>query len=1178
MNPYSRKPSLPTPGESRTASSVSAGGRARSLTAPSSKFALGDDCLPSISDFRASQIFPGFSSTFPFKVSVDADVEGSEPARPTTSIGPKGTFQHRLGTRHPNGHLRACSDSPATSPDFRASQERGSHLEWRGPASPDDSGRTQKPSARAPTVMDRARYETAQSFTPGPASVQTSSFRSRTFAHDRTGDCINQLSQHDTAEPTSRSFGQAPTDATALPPSTVPNFLGDTSLEAAFADTSWSFDMGALDIGTFLAGPSALKEDGDPQNGEEESVPVGSSYHEKAGVRASKLAPGQGLDLDAPSCKHGSLDLDRPSSKHGKWTRPDSQSVAPILDISAYRRAGLDEPVPSSVQEMEHLAVSLRPTSQHHPDETLSITTNSTSTAANTIADGAFDQIDVTIDDIILIQNSLVRAASLRLRTETVEPDLFPASGALDAAANEFVYSASSEGPFNPAWDELSRPAPAQHDMLDVVAEAVPHSLNAAGSALQTQPQLGIVVPPTASRSIFVEHEISSKPSNQLKEQPSGAIVRAPEPKHRNLSVAVPPRILKYQIDHEGDDPNSDDDEPLAHRVNPQGARATDGADGEVAGVIASGPNVGLKPSRDSLLIRDVRDRATLATLALKQGQEGRQEYKSVRKTFISGPTLMPDPISMTVVPIRNPDAALTQSFGSAKQSYQPLRSSSQPRKIKELGTRFKSILKKKSRDCVALLNGDEVTPFQEHEQDSHDALDYRTDDDDDTTVTLVEAEALADRRNQRGTQPRGSFYALKPASRSSRSLVNLVGKLRSRSKSEGLVRSFEGPTHLATIPGSPYCAVEPVEPGTPQGPEAAPEPHGRAPISYDINSRRPQQYYSSEPHASATMPVPADDEPSHARSLSEVSSSYGEDSSISSNQGKAPPYTHLHDETDALYGSAVEAPAPTRGESKRVASMADGASPLGDWADADYMLGILENDAGGSPMTSRCDASSEHRDSIVTSIHARSSNSSHVDIKSRDSATPEASAHSTRSCTSAIAAEDLPCFTVSEEVDTYYSSSEAAAVGGGHLNKAPQSPMTLAAPLTGVDYRNSGYADSFYDLYAQRSADRATFTTDIHGDPIVGKNGQQSNSDDDSSDPTSSLPDRNSPMVKNHNNSTFWKMVGDLRHSRQSMDSIDHDQFNFDSRPPSMIGSDMAESIMDTDLENARLAFDEAT
>ncbi|SCZ97416.1 BZ3500_MvSof-1268-A1-R1_Chr4-2g07200 [Microbotryum saponariae] len=1175
MNPYSRKPSLPTP-DSRTASSVSAGGRARSLTAPSSKFALGDDCLPSISDFRASQIFPGFSSTFPFKVSVDADVEGSEPARPTTSIGPKGTFQHRLGTRHPNGHLRSCSDSPATSPDFRRSQERGSRSTWRGPASPDDSGRTQNPSARTPTVMDRARYETAQNYTPAPASIQTSSFRSRTFAHDRTGDCINQIAQHDTAEPTSGSFGQEPTDASALPPSTVPNFLGDTSFEAAFADTSWSFDMGALDIGTFLAVPIALEKDGDPQNGEEESVSVGSSYHEKAGVRASKLAAGQGLDLDAPSSKHGNLDLDRPSSKHGKWSRPDSQSVAPILDISAYRRAGLDEPVPSSVQEMEHLAVSLRPTSQHHPDETLSITTNSTSTMASTIAGAAFDQIDVTIDDIILIQNSLVRAASLRLRTEAVDPDLFPASGALDAAANEFVYSASSEGPFNPAWDELSRPAPAHHDMLDVVAEAVPHSLNATESALQTQPQLGIVVPPTASRSIFVEHEISSKPSNQPKEQPSGAIVRSPESKHRNLSVAVPPRILKYQIDHEGDDPNSDDDEPLAHRVNPQGARATGGADGEVTGVIASGPNVGVKSSRDSLLIRDVRDRATLATLALKQGQ-GRQGYKSVRKTYISGPTLMPDPISMTVVPIRNPDAALTQSSGSAKQSYQPLRSSSQPLKIKELGTRFKSILKKRSRDCVALLNGDEVTPFQEHEQDSHDAVDYRTNDDDDTTVTLVEAEALANGHSQRGTQPRGSFYALKPASRSSRSLVNLVGKLRSRSRSEGFVRSFEGPTHLATIPGSPYCAVEPVEPGTPQGHKAAePEPHGRAPTSYDINSRRPQRYYRSEPHASATMPVPADDEPSHARSLSGVSSSYGEDSSISSHQGEAPSYTHLHDDTDALYGAAAEAPAPARGESKRVASIADGASPLGDWADADYMLGILENDAGGSPMTSRRDASSEHPDSIVTSSRARSSNSSHVDIKSRDSATPEASAHSTRSCTSTVAAEDLPCFTVSEELDTDDSSS-AAAVAGGHLNKPPRSPMSLAAPLTSVDYRNSGYAESFYDLYAQRSADRATFTADIHGDPIVGKDGQQSNSDDDSSDPTGSLPDRTSPAVKNHRNLTFWKMVGDLRHSRQSIDSSDHDQFNFDSRPPSMIGSDMAESIMDADLENARMAFDEA-
>ncbi|SCV69274.1 BQ2448_2294 [Microbotryum intermedium] len=1199
MNRYSCKPSLlPTP-DSRTVPTLSGGGRARSLTAPSFKFALGDDCLPSVSDFRASRILfeqPGFSSTFSFKFSDDADVEDSGPPRPTTSIGPKDSFQHHLATRHPNGHLRTCSDSPATSPNFRTSQERGDTFAWRRPVSPIYSDRRQTTSQRPTTVMDRARYETSPKTSSGSASVQGSLFNSRSLALDKTEDYINQIVRPDTAESPSKrpSFRQKSSDAMSIPPSTVPNFLGDTSLEAAFADTAWSFDLEALDIGTFLSVPTGLDEDKDQANGDGKSASAKSSYHEKIGAMSSKIAPSQSLEFDASS------------SKQGQWPTPQSQSIPAILDITAYRPTGVDEPVPNSVQEMEHLAVTLRPTSQHHPDEMLNITTTSTS-PASTIADGAFDQIDVALDDIILIQNSLIRAASLRLRTETVDTDPLTENAALDAAANDFVYSASSEGPFNSAWDEISRSAATNNDTPEIVTEAVPNSLASISSSraeptMQTQPQLGVVVPPTASRSIFIENElspgfcesntltmISCEPSDLnnsfrlataaelVKEQP-GPTGHSLESKHRNLSVAVPPRIIKYAVDHEDDEPNSDDDQPLAHRANPQIASAGGSVD-KLTRNIQSGSNVRLGSSRESLLIQDVRHRATLATLALKQGQ-GREGHMSVRKTSISGPTLMPDPASISVVPIRNPDVALTQPFGPAKKTYKRSRSSSQPLKIRELGSRFKLILKKKSRDCVALLNGDEVTPFHEHEHDLYDAAEYHTDDEDDTSAPLVRAEHLDNGKDQ-PLQPRASFYAFKPASRSNRSLGNFIGGLGSQCKSEDSMRSFQGPTHLATIPGSPSCAVEAVQgTGTPQGPE----PLGRAPISYDINSRRSHRHYGSGPYASSTMPVPANDDltessPSCARTRSEAPSSYGEEGSISGKQSTTPEIFHSGDDTDALYGPNAED--SVKGGSRDIESGAGGASPLGDWVDADYILGLLENEAAGSLLISRRDVSSEHPNSMATLVHASFFNAADVDTNSSDSATH--AALSTRSSPSAVAPEDLPCFTVSgasvptdDEVDAH-GLPFATMVICENPSKDPRSHMSLAAPLTGVEYRNSGYADSFFDLYALRSADRATFSGGVNGDQRECDDKEQQSIEEESSDRANSVPDPSSPMVKNNRNSTFWKMVGDLRHSRQSIDSIDHHQFNFDSRPPSMLGSDAAESIMGADLENARLAFNES-
>ncbi|GAA5858331.1 hypothetical protein JCM8547_004654 [Rhodosporidiobolus lusitaniae] len=133
------------------------------------------------------------------------------------------------------------------------------------------------------------------------------------------------------------------------------------------------------------------------------------------------------------------------------------------------------------------------------------------------------------------------------------------------------------------------------------------------------------------------------------------------------------------------------------------------------------------KPRRDpstttSMLVRDVRNQATLATIALKkQGgptsppMKPLVKNKSIRKQSISSPQLVSGPIAIPAVPI------IKGGQSPAEGSRSPKMGRSKSRKDKDggddgkkgLGLRFKMLLKKpSSRDQLGQLNGDEVTPF----------------------------------------------------------------------------------------------------------------------------------------------------------------------------------------------------------------------------------------------------------------------------------------------------------------------------------------------------------------------------------------------------------------------------------------------------------------------------------
>ncbi|GAA6040975.1 hypothetical protein JCM8097_000519 [Rhodosporidiobolus ruineniae] len=124
-----------------------------------------------------------------------------------------------------------------------------------------------------------------------------------------------------------------------------------------------------------------------------------------------------------------------------------------------------------------------------------------------------------------------------------------------------------------------------------------------------------------------------------------------------------------------------------------------------------------------SMLVRDVRNQATLATIALKKKggptspppSKPLSKSKSIRKGSISSPQLVSGPIAIPAVPILNPE--VSESLRSSKMGRSKSRSDKEKEREgdsrKGLGLRFKMLLKKPtSRDQLGHLNGDEVTPF----------------------------------------------------------------------------------------------------------------------------------------------------------------------------------------------------------------------------------------------------------------------------------------------------------------------------------------------------------------------------------------------------------------------------------------------------------------------------------
>ncbi|GAA5886836.1 hypothetical protein JCM6882_005905 [Rhodosporidiobolus microsporus] len=185
------------------------------------------------------------------------------------------------------------------------------------------------------------------------------------------------------------------------------------------------------------------------------------------------------------------------------------------------------------------------------------------------------------------------------------------------------------------------------------------------------------------------------------------------------------------------------EDEPQAEEVeDAQPVAQEDGSDAQGSPALIASPSLDApaqidtesflrvprnKPRRDpaattSMLIRDVRNQATLATIALKkQGgptspppSKPLVKSKSIRKGSISSPQLVSGPVAIPAVPIIKPEhlgSPRSNKVGRSKSRKD--KDAAEGDAKKGLGLRFRMLLKKpNSRDQMGQLNGDEVTPF----------------------------------------------------------------------------------------------------------------------------------------------------------------------------------------------------------------------------------------------------------------------------------------------------------------------------------------------------------------------------------------------------------------------------------------------------------------------------------
>ncbi|KAM0754780.1 hypothetical protein T439DRAFT_321820 [Meredithblackwellia eburnea MCA 4105] len=322
-------------------------------------------------------------------------------------------------------------------------------------------------------------------------------------------------------------------------------------------------------------------------------------------------------------------------------------------------------------------------------------------------------EADLALEDLVLIQETLVRSASRKAaaRKQAVAAAALPANTGTSYPASEASSKRQSRGSRHSGggrggeweWNANSR----KRRSAERKSRTSISSGGAGGKAPSRQQQRASV----ASEASGKNGPTSSVMSPQTSEDSYGtkaspSTVDTPSTMQSDafeFSNLVGSSIRRSSTD--------DDQELLTEEIPPVPALGAAVELEDNNGRVPRNMPLRRQNATPSVLIRDVRNQANIATMQLKKqgplspNKGSVARFKSIRHAPISHPQLIDAPEGLAVVPIANPAKEEDQDGLDGRS------------KAKNgIGLRFKMLLKKQSRDQLRNLNGDEVTPFVDFE------------------------------------------------------------------------------------------------------------------------------------------------------------------------------------------------------------------------------------------------------------------------------------------------------------------------------------------------------------------------------------------------------------------------------------------------------------------------------
>lgn len=514
-----------------------------------------------------------------------------------------------------------------------------------------------------------------------------------------------------------------------------------------------------------------------------------------------------------------------------------------------------------------------------------------------------------------------------------------------------------------------------------------------------------------------------------------------------------------------------------------------------------------------SVLIRDVRNQANIATMQLKKGplispsaKGSVTRYKSVKHAPISHPQLIEAPEGLAVVPISHP---VSEDHSHDHDGRSKGKSG--------IGLRFKMLLKKQSRDHLRNLNGDEVTPFVEFETAPgsppqtppdqstaqfastpsdypHTPLDYPETPEDPRPFAQVGSPALpsvpetpeqhspaVSTSSTSGSAPRslGRFVSRFRRNRAESDVSVTYEEHRSVDTHLSIVDAFASPSRKPTIQGRPSEAGLGLGLATDSG---------RAPISYDIGSWRGRSSPRLGLDSDVPQTAPLAPQKRYPDPLDLSTSTLGASTSTTSapllGSMHSPRASHESTRSTSSMKKLWEAAEDLGLPPDKVQELVDlsyAQSPTS--SSADHHLSSSTASGSTSNYRRRPSVPSIHpseREEDHTNENLRRSHSSRRSVKDRAPTPPPGPGHFRKASQDLFAeAGPVPAIPPTARRVSLLSADDNSSCANKRISRLsipgsasgslrpPKSPGSQSS----ASFRSSGYANSIYDLYGEDSA-----------------------------------------------------------------------------------------------------------